>query len=89
MKLFRLKGLFFAIFFLAASTVEGQTGCNLSLKGLVLDKDTGDPIPFATISIEARNLRVVSAQNGEFDFSGLSVTHSVQEFSTLISPKIK
>ena len=45
--------------------------CSLTLSGKVLDAESGEPIPFATIEIESKNLRIVSGKEGDFSFPNL------------------
>jgi len=42
--------------------------CGLTLKGVVEDKDTGEPIPFTTIEISGSNQSIVSSVDGAFSF---------------------
>lgn len=44
---------------------EGQ---NLLLSGKIVDAETGEPLPFASIGIKGESIGTVSNLNGEFDF---------------------
>lgn len=60
------------LFLLVGGNVQAQENdCNFILNGLVVDAETNEPIPFATIEIESLSKRLVSSEDGKFAFKGL------------------
>ncbi|RPD49792.1 hypothetical protein DNI29_03070 [Hymenobacter sediminis] len=50
----------------AATRLAAQSGATLSLSGTVLDRKTGQPIPFATVAIPARSAGTITDAQGRF-----------------------
>lgn len=48
-----------------------EKACDLVLEGIVLDKESRQPVPFATVEILSLGKRLVSAKDGSFSFSQL------------------
>lgn len=60
-----LRGLFLLLPFIS----EAQTG---TIRGFVLDKNSGDPVAFATVRIEGTGIGVTTDIDGIFSITGLS-----------------
>jgi len=57
-----------------------QVGQNIVLKGQLLDKDTKDIVPFATLVVKNKNIYRVANENGYFE---LSVNKSIMQSAVL------
>ena len=49
----------------------GQTSCDFSLSGRVVNAETGEPIPFANVLIKSLNVGTVSDDQGRYTLSNL------------------
>jgi iron complex outermembrane receptor protein len=64
--------LLLSLFIISTIDLSGQTErCNLILKGIVFDKESNEPVPFATVEIRSENKRLVSSDDGSFVFNKL------------------
>lgn len=60
------------LFVFSTSDLSGQTErCDQILKGVVFDKESNEPVPFATVEIRSENKRLVSSNDGSFSFNNL------------------
>lgn len=59
------------ILFLFCTPLWAQQDCDQIINGQVLDRDTNEPLPFATVKIQNSNNGVVSDENGRFSLENI------------------
>lgn len=65
-----LPGLVVTLLVLSASAFA-QTECNYTLRGRVLNAETGEPMPFADVFVKSGNIGTVSDDQGNYVLSNL------------------
>lgn len=60
--------LFGLLLFFCVSTFFAQAQRSITISGKIIDKETNEPLVFASISIKGKSLGTVSNKVGEFDF---------------------
>ncbi len=60
------KSLISFSFILLGTLVLAQKDCDKVIKGQVLDRDTNEPLPFATVQIQDTNIGAISDESGKF-----------------------
>ncbi|MTI21732.1 TonB-dependent receptor [Fulvivirga sp. RKSG066] len=62
--------LFFLIGFTTLAVGQSKP-CNRSVKGKVLSRETNEPLPFATVSVQGTEIADIASENGEFEISNI------------------
>lgn len=65
-RLLYMRNIFTCIIFLALSTAAFAQ--KITLSGKVIDKETKEPLPFATLGIKGKSIGTITNLQGEFDF---------------------
>lgn len=79
MKLRLLLLIVFSVF--SISTIAQISPCNYTIRGKVLDADTGEPIPYAVIKIERAKKYTTTDTEGNFKIDGLCSNRNTLEIS--------
>lgn len=66
-----LKRIISSLFLGAWAVAMFAQNCSLSLRGTVLNADTGEPLAFATIAIKENNRGAVADANGQYQLTNL------------------
>lgn len=69
------------IFFLALMALHAPAFAQTTLKGKIVEKDSGNPVPGATISAGGQS--TISSENGDFELTVLSEEDAVLEISSI------
>lgn len=69
------------IFFLALMSLHSLTFAQTTLKGKIVEKDSGNPIPGATISAGGES--TISSENGDFELTVVSDKDAMLEISSI------
>ena len=63
--------MFFTMQIISVNGIAQDTICNYSLKGVIFDLTTKEPLPGATIQIDNSDIGTTSDIDGKFELSGL------------------
>lgn len=66
-----MKYLIIVLFAIPLKGLAQSSECTRSVTGIVLDIDTNEPLPFATIGIKNANLGAVADESGQFEITNI------------------
>lgn len=69
------------VFFLAVMSLHALTFAQTTLRGKIVEKDSGNPVPGATISAGGQS--TMSTENGDFELTILSAEGAIIEISSI------